>query len=105
LGQICYLAQIRLGLGFACLGVKSPLYIYRGRASGVRHGVFSKGLASLLYSCLGGVTWSVAPSRRRGSGPRSMVHQLSIQSQCLAILPVHGSRPVTLDVVGLEYLI
>jgi hypothetical protein len=38
LGQICYLAQIRLGLGFACLGVKSPLSIYTER-EGVRCGV------------------------------------------------------------------
>jgi hypothetical protein len=41
LGQIHYLAQIRLGLELDCLGAKSPLSIYinRGRAAGVSHHV------------------------------------------------------------------
>jgi hypothetical protein len=75
----------------------SSLYINRGWVTGVRHRVFSKGLAltSLLYPCLGGVMWSVAPSRRRGSEPRSILCLLSIQQQCFAILLVSRSVRMT----------
>jgi hypothetical protein len=44
------------------------LYINRGRAAGIRHQVFSKIIASLLYPCLGGVTWSLALLRQQESG-------------------------------------
>jgi hypothetical protein len=95
LGQIHYLAQIRLGLELDCLGAKSPLSIYinRGRAAGVSHHVFRVDLG-LFYPCLVGAALSRAPSRRLGSGPRALLFLYSIQ-QCSAIHRVQSPLPVT----------
>jgi hypothetical protein len=90
LGQIHYLAQIRLGLlGFDCLGAKSPLCIYTEGGRQVLDIVcLVKGFYLLyLLPCR-------CSLRRLGLGPLRLVISYRIQ-QCLAIHPVHGSQHVT----------